>query len=362
MLLTGFKHRPFARLIGCDLRALAITAALASVLALGGCASAPPAATASAPGSPATMKFDRAIEDRILALDPERITPDDVANTLVKGPTPRIILLHGGVYGVHLMMESFGEFLTGMGYPEIRIRHPGDARWSHSPYEDSARIAGFAAWAFEQDGMPPMLVGHSQGGMQLLKVLRELDGQYTSDVAVWDPLTDSALQRTTIVDPLTGTSRPVRGLTISYASAAAVGGAALFLPNQWSMIGKVRLVPDTVVDFTGYSIVFDTFAWTNGISPGDEFRAAGTARVRNVELPITYNHVVFPWSSDFPKDPEVRTWIDAYTPADIGKPVPLEEQGRSVLWAADVWFSIRKHWCLEAQQLIRTRRAIEGKS
>jgi hypothetical protein len=28
-----------------------------------------------------------------------------------------------------------------------------------------------------------------------------------------------------------------------------------------------------------------------------------------------------------------------------------------VLWAADVWHSIKKHWCLEAQRLIRAQRA-----
>jgi hypothetical protein len=27
-----------------------------------------------------------------------------------------------------------------------------------------------------------------------------------------------------------------------------------------------------------------------------------------------------------------------------------------VLWAADVWHSIKKHWCLEAQRLIRAQR------
>jgi hypothetical protein len=28
-----------------------------------------------------------------------------------------------------------------------------------------------------------------------------------------------------------------------------------------------------------------------------------------------------------------------------------------VLWAADVWHNIKKHWCLEAQRLIRAQRA-----
>jgi hypothetical protein len=346
------------------IRVLAFAATALWLLGLAGCATQPPPA-APAPtgrGVLAALALDRALEDRILALDPERIGPDDVKNTLARGPTPRIILLHGGIYPVHLAMESFGEFLTGMGYPEARIRHPGDRRWSHSPYENAAQIAGFAAWAYERDGMTPMLVGHSQGGIQVMKVLRELDGAFAEQVAVWDPLTDSALERTTIVDPLTGQLRPVRGLTLSYASAAAAGGAALILPNQWSMIGNVRLVPNTVQDFTGYSIVFDTWAWTNGMQPDDIFRAAGTARVRNVELPWTYNHVVFPVSSDFPKDPTVRAWIEAYTPAAATQPAPLEAEGRSVLWAADVWYSVRKHWCLEAQQLIRARRSALGAS
>jgi hypothetical protein len=30
------------------------------------------------------------------------------------------------------------------------------------------------------------------------------------------------------------------------------------------------------------------------------------------------------------------------------------------MFAADVWHSIKKHWCLEAQQLIRAKRAALG--
>ena len=84
-----------------------------------------------------SLPIDRALEDRILALDPEQITDDDVRNTLARAPTPRIMLLHGGIYPVHLAMVSFGRFLVGMGYPEKQIRDPGDGSWSHSPYEDS---------------------------------------------------------------------------------------------------------------------------------------------------------------------------------------------------------------------------------
>ena len=53
-------------------------------------------ATATAPADRSVLRsvqMDRALEDRILALDPERISADDVRNTLGKGPAPRIVLI-----------------------------------------------------------------------------------------------------------------------------------------------------------------------------------------------------------------------------------------------------------------------------
>ena len=88
---------------------------------------------------------DRTLDDRILALDSERITADDVRDTLAKSPALQIMMLHGGIVGVCLVMVSTGKFLVAMGYPENRIRHAGDRRWSHSPYEDRAQIARGAA-------------------------------------------------------------------------------------------------------------------------------------------------------------------------------------------------------------------------
>ena len=223
---------------------------LVAALIIGGCAtqgeiaptadSAPqaPAGATSSSTRPAPMSvlrsyaMDRVLEDRILALNPEQISADDVKNTLAKAPAPRIMLLHGGVYPVHLIMVSAGRFLTTMGYPEDRIRHPGDNRWSHSPYEPSAQITGLVAWYYEHDGMRPMMIGHSQGGIQAIKVLYDLVGRFDSAIKVWNPLTDSAEERTSIVDPLIGVDRPVVGLTVCYVSAVGAGGAALLLPNQ----------------------------------------------------------------------------------------------------------------------------------
>jgi len=349
------------------LRRLALAAAVAVVaLAGGGCATQPvavhDAAIATRPTAHSvlrSMAIDRSLEDRILALDPEQVTADDVRDTLAKAPAPRIILLHGGIYPVHLMMESAGRFLTGMGYPEERIRHPGDGRWSHSPYEDSAQIAGLIAWYYERDGLRPMLIGHSQGGIQAIKVLYELAGRLDNPIRVWNPLLDDAEERTSILDPLTGTERSVVGLTVSYVSVVGAGGAALLLPNQWSMIGKLRTIPDAVDEFTAFAIGLDFVAWT---LPGDQeavnFRRDGNTLVRGVMLPAWYNHVFVPDTEGLAKDPATRVWIDAYRAADAGVATPPADAGAGVLWAADVWYSVKKHWTIEAQRLIRARRAV----
>ena len=105
-----------------------------------------------------------------------RVSDDDVRTVLAKGPTPRIMLMHGGIYPVHLVMESFGTSWPAWAIRKARSAIPATARWSHSPYEDASACAGILAWYYEQDGMPPMMIGHSQGGMQAVKVLHVLDG------------------------------------------------------------------------------------------------------------------------------------------------------------------------------------------
>ena len=170
-------------------------------------------------------------------------------DTLSKAPAPRILLIHGGIYPVYLAMSSFADFLVAMGYPDAALRRDDsvvDSVYSYSPYQDSAQLAGMLAWYYERDGMRPMIVGHSQGGVQAVKVLDELAGVFGSEVPVWNPITDSAENRTTIVDPFTGARRPVVGVTVSYASAVGAGGAALLLPNQWTMAHRLRTIPDTV--------------------------------------------------------------------------------------------------------------------
>jgi alpha-beta hydrolase superfamily lysophospholipase len=305
----------------------------------------------------AEARVDPALQNQIFALDPERVSDSDVRTVLAAGPTPRIVNLHGGIYPVHLVMESFARFLIGMGYPESKVRHPGDGRLSHSPYENSAQIAGVIAWYYERDGVRPLIVGHSQGGIQAVKVLHELAGDYSDAVRVWNPLTDSAENRTTITDPLTGRERPVVGLKVGYASAVGAGGAALLLPNQWSMAGRLRTIPDTVEDFTGYSLGVDLIAWDlPGV--GGTYRATGTARVRNVELPASYSHVTVAATADLAEDRAMREWLNAYVPGqNNGFPADAVSVANA-LWAADVWYSIKKHWVIEAQRFLRAKNAV----
>ena len=355
---------PLPRLFAASLTAI--------LLALAGCATQPlddgsgeRAPSAAQPSAPAPALRDEAgryapdpaLQKRLLALDPEHISDRDVRETLARGPTPRIVLLHGGIYPVHLLMESFGRFLGGMGYPEARIRDPGDNAWSYSPYEDSKKLAGIVAWDYERSGLRPMMIGHSQGGMQAVKVLHELNGEFAESLRVFDPKLDRFEERTSIVDPITHKTRPVVGVSVAYASAVGAGGAAFLLPNQWSMLDKLDSVPNTVDEFTGFFIGVDLIAWS---FPGASrnFQHNGTAKVRNVELPATYSHVFVPLVGSLADEPQVRDWINDYVPGDARDASSLPgDAALHVLWAADVWYSIKKHWCLEAQHWVRARRA-----
>ena len=333
---------------------------LAVAAGLAGCATAtdsgPVTPRIAAPRSPA---LDPALEERILALDPLHVSEKDVRSTLAYGPTPRIILVHGTVYPASLVMQSFAEFLQGMGYPDAKLRSPSDGEYSQSPYQSSERLAGTIAWYYEHDGVRPIIVGHSQGGMQAIKVLYQLAGDFESTVPVWNPATDRAERRSTIVDPISGVERPVVGVSVAYAAAVAAGGAAFMLPNQWDMVFRLRRIPNTAEEFTGYAIQGDMVAWTfPGTSAMNDYRRDGASAVRNVVLPMTYNHLMVPVTHALAGDAKTRDWINAYVPRDGERPaVPDGVITYNVLWAADVWYEIKKHWCLEAQRLVRARRA-----
>ncbi|MCL4799500.1 MAG: hypothetical protein KJ025_07930 [Burkholderiales bacterium] len=329
----------------------------ALTLALAGCAGAPPAVAPLPPAAalPVSAALDRAAEDRVLALVPERISAEEVRQVLGRAPAPRIINLHGSVALV--TMAPFADFLVAMGYPAASLRHPRDGATSQSSFADSAMLAGTIAWYYEREGMMPLLIGHSQGGMLVVKTLHELAGAFRREIPVWNPVADAPEARTAIVDPATGARRPVVGLRVPYAAALATGKLPRVLLGQWDMLPLLRQVPDTVEEFTGFFIAWDPIAGTFGAS--DPYRPTGTATVRNVTLPAAYSHIGLPLTRHLAENAATRAWIEGYAPGDRA-PAPPAGAGvddSNIIHAAELWHSVKKHWCREAQRQIRARRA-----
>jgi hypothetical protein len=296
------------------------------------------------------------LEQRVLSLDPEGLSERDVSEVLSRCPAPRILAFDGSVPIVS--MESFARFLIRMGYPEASVRNPVTGSYSYSSYRSSKKMAGMIAWYYEKEGMRPMLVGQSQGGMLSVKVLHEFAGTFREEIVVWNPYTGQSEERHTIVDPLTGRERPVVGLRLGYASAIGTGKLMRLFLGQWEMLGHLRRIPDSVEEFTGFHIPYDPISGTLfGVSESDQYAAAGSAAVRNVVLPASSGHLSVPLTEDLAKDREAREWIELYR---VSGPPPQESkefyrEKRNILLAADLWHSIRKHWCIELKRSILSR-------
>ena len=312
-----------------------------------------------------TTTLSQEQEDRILVLDPSRVTEQDIRTVLTNAPAPRVINIHGGVASVIPRMVSFSEFLMGLGYPGGSITNPGDGTYTFSCYESSEKIAGCIAWYYEQEGLRPVMVGHSQGGFQVVKVLHKLAGKAANPLAVWNPLTWEKEDRCVIRDPLTGRSRPVVGLQLPYVTALGAGGLTRVLPNQWDMMGRLRTIPDSVEEFTGFYKGMDLLGGDYlGYGSANKFKASGTAVVRNIQLPSAWQHGRIPDTAHLLKSQATRDRINHYRPpesADFEVPANADTLNPEALylpWAADVWFSLKKHWVLELQRWIRAQRAM----
>jgi hypothetical protein len=233
-----------------------------------------------------------------------------------------------------------------MGYPLERLRDPRDGSLSQSGYQDSVRVAGIVAWHYEHDGMPPILIGHSRGGMVVVRTLHELAGAFQDALPVWDPVRDEPLARTTIVDPYTHAERPVLGLSVEYAAAIATGRLPRLLLGQWTMLARLRDIPDTVHEFTGFRIAGDLIA--GDLFGHDPYVAHGHAHVRNVVLPSSYRHLDVPVVEHLAADPRTRAWIDAWRPGSDAPP-PEGADSRNLLLAADIWHGVKRAWCTGAK-------------
>ena len=297
---------------------------------------------------------------QVLSLDPESLSEKEVSEVLSRCPAPRILVLDGSIPIVS--MESFAKFLIRMGYPEESVRNPATGSYSYSSYRSSKKMAGMIAWYYEKEGMMPMLVGQSQGGMLSIKILYEFAGTFNEKITVWNPYTDQSEDRHAIVDPLTGHERPVVGIKLGYASAIATGKLMRVFLGQWDMLSQLRRIPDSVEEFTGFHIQYDPISGTLfGVGRRDHYAAIGSAAVRNVILPAESSHLSVPLTEDLAKDREAREWIHRYT---TSSPPPQETKDfyrdkRNILLAADLWYSIRKHWCIELKRWILAKERMD---
>lgn len=339
----GIGMRAAATLAG---RALARAIALVAIVAFATGARAGEHAPARA-----SLAADEPTVQRLLALDPDRVGAADVAETLARVPAPQIVLLQGSL--APITMEPFAEFLIAMGYPPERLRNP-QGGFSASSFGDSRQLAGALAWYYETEGVRPLVIGHSQGGMMAIRVLYELAGAFGDAIPVWDPVADTALPRTTFVDPLDGATKPVVGLRLPYTAAIATGKLFRILLGQWTMLDKLREIPDSAEEFTGFAIEWDPIA---GLFPrSDPYHATGSAAVRNVILPASYTHIGIPDALHLARNPATRAWIDAYAPDRVAAPPDGGDvDTRNLLHAADIWYSVKRHWAREAQRLAAAR-------
>lgn len=325
--------------------------------------SAKPALDPRPPTPDPELPLSATTQAMILALDPENLTQKEISAVLALAPAPRIINIHGGILPRHANMNSFSEFLIGMGYPAASIRHPNDGSYTFGYYDNSEMIAGVIAWYYESEGLRPMMVGFSQGGFQAMRVLHKLAGDSADRLSVWNPLTGESEERYNITDPLTGKIRPVVGLQVSYACVAVAGGLGRLLPNQWNMNGQLRKIPDSVEEFTGFQKGLDPLGGDYmGYGPANDYAATGSAIVRNVRLPSVYGHASIPDTRHLAKDLAIRDWISHYRPTATPMATPqldvkFDADSSHILWAAEVWYCIKKHWVLELQRKIHAQTA-----
>jgi hypothetical protein len=155
----------------------------------------------------------------------------------------------------------------------------------------------------------------------------------------------------------------VAGLVLPYSTSVGAGGLTRALPNQWDMSFRLRSIPDSVEEFTGFCKGRDLLGGDFlGYGPVNQYQPNGKAVVRNVWLPTEYKHGSIPDTKHLLQSQEIRDWINNYRPADELIVTPeldrqFDSDSSHILWAADVWYSIKKHWVLELQRFIRAKRA-----
>ena len=304
-------------------------------------APARPSGTSGTSGTSAVEEaLDPALEARLLALDAQAVCDQDVREVLGHVPAPRIIALHGSV--PITTMAPFAEFLIAMGYPAERLRNPLDGRLTYSSFGDSRQLAGAVAWHYEREGLMPLIIGHSQGGMLALKVSQDLAGASGQALPVWDPTRGSAEART-IRDPRTGLEHPVVGLKLPFVAALATGSVMRVLLGQWDMLARLRSVPDSVEEFAVTSSPGIRSAGTGPDAARDNpYRPTGHARVRNVMcVRVWACHAAARVHRPRTRRPDTGSPVDPHSQLAV-PPAIADADLRNIVHAADIWFSVRR--------------------
>jgi hypothetical protein len=266
------------------------------------------------------------LRERLLAIDPEQVSDQQVRELLTLTPVPRVLLFQGSL-GAD--MESFGSFLAQMGYPAYRLRNPATGRYSYSFAWDGCRCVECDALAaslpaqVHRDGVAPVLVGHSGGGVSVSRILHRLAADENAP-------------------------------RVSFAATLGTGALMRWVPGFPGCAAELTLlrqVPASVAVFTGYRIAGDPFTSLFGFG---DFRptvgAMPPAQVRNVRLSPQVSHLRAFEVDGYAEQPQVRAWIEAYRPGSDAPPPDAPGLDLSNLHhAADLWHSLKKHWALQAR-------------
>lgn len=256
-----------------------------------------------------SLAADPALSTRVLALDPNRISAADVRSVLSRCPAPRILNFRGSAFHT---IDDFSRFLVAMGYPDKSVRDPATGALSYSSDQSSGAVAHTIVAIARREGLRPMLIGHSQGGSLIMKVLHQLEGQ-----------------------------------PVSYAAAIGTGHLMRVLRGQWDRLPILRKVPDSVPEFSGYQLAGDILGSDLTIlSKHRGYRAEGQAQVHNVRLNGAGHRDIMRIQS-LAHNAATRSWIDGYSP---GSHAPEEAK---LHFAADIWHYVKKRWCMELQGSLR---------
>ena len=255
------------------------------------------------------LASDPVLSERVLALDPDRISAADVRSVLSQCPAPRIMNFRGSAFHT---IDDFSMFLIAMGYPERSVRNPANGALSYSSDLSSDTVAHTIVATRRRERLRPMLIGHSQGGSLIMKVLHQLEGQ-----------------------------------PVSYAAAIATGQLMRIVRGQWDRLPVLRKVPDSVAEFSGYRLAGDLIGSDVTILPKHrDYKAQGSAQVHNVRLTGAGHRDIMRIES-LAHNAATRARIDGNSP---GSQAPEEAK---LHFAADIWHHVKKRWCMELQGWLR---------